>query len=315
MTYANLIKELTSKIHWILLITLTVAVISIVYFYRTPFMYHSTASFFIDDDEAQGLQINETDQNNLFLAKVSNGNRLYHLAKSTEMADHLIKKFNLYDHYQIDPYGQMHYESINALLKSRVTIIPSQYNAINIVVKDYDKYLAANIANEIFYKLDAMNKEFIISNVEKKVKIYNQLLSNSKKQSLEQSEEMMKLIEKCNLLLLNKDVVKDRNILISDLKVSLSVLSSQLSTVNNDMLKAIKTYEIATSSLQEENLPNLRLIDLALPDLRTPLFYAISWTLLSSVIAAIAVICTIGIIYENGFQIEKLLNKPLFRNS
>ena len=307
---SKLFKQIVTKIHWILFVTLAVAILCTVYFYRTPFIYESTVSFFIDDDEEHGLKFNEADPNYLTLAKATNGNRMFHLAKSSEMVDHLVKKFNLYDHYGINPNSPMHYESISARVKGSINIIPAQFNAMLIVVKDLDKYMAAKIANEIYYKLDAMNKEFIVANVERKIKIYNQLLSSNKKQSFEQTEELRKIMDKCNVLLADRERAKDRNYVIADLKVNIASLSDQLASINGDLLRTIKAYEIATTSLQKENLPNLRIISLALPDLRTPLANAISWTMLLSVVAALSTFCVIGILYENAQQLKKFFKLP-----
>ncbi|MEO8150965.1 MAG: hypothetical protein ABI723_25250 [Bacteroidia bacterium] len=294
---AKLFQAIKARKHWIIIVTLIVAFFSILHFSRVPFVYQSTASFFVDDDAGQGLQFNESDRYSLVLAKAANGNRLYHLAKSTEMFDYLIKKFNLYNHYNVDTNSPLHYESVSEILRDNINIQATAFNAMSITVKDIDRTMAAGMANEIFKNLDQMNKDFIISNVEKKIKIYDQLLSGVKKQSLEQGEELKKLVDECKDLVGRKNRLLDENTLITDLKVNLALLSSRLSSVNDDLMQTVKVYEISAAALQKENLPNLRLINIALPDARSPANNAVSWTFALS-FATLCLMITIIVLFH-----------------
>jgi hypothetical protein len=209
MTSSELIKKIRTKTKWIILVTLAAATASLIYYLRTPFVYESTVTFFIDDDDDQGLKFNENEQNNLILAKVSNGSRLYHLSKSSEMVDHLIKKFDLYHYYNIDSNSFSHYEKVNAVLQRNIFVIRKEYNSLAVTVKDLDKIVAANVANEIVVKLETMNRDFIISNIERKIKIYDKLIGNIKQESLEQTNELRMLINECKLLILQNNSVKN----------------------------------------------------------------------------------------------------------
>lgn len=307
MISVQLVKKILKKKYWIIASMLFVGVISAMYFHCLTKNYRSTVSFFIDDDEGHGVEFNRTDQNNLVLAKVANGNRLYHLARSTEMIDHLIKKFNLYDHYKIKQHGYGHYESITSLLQSKIKISPIEFNALSISVSDYDKVLAADIANEIFLKLDAMNKDFIISNIEKKIKIYDRLILKSRERSQEQLKELKYVISEFKSLMNNRNFIRE-DYFFSDIKLALSSLSTQLSSANNELLKTSQTYEILYASIEQENLPNLRLINYALPELREHFFMEIWLPFLLSCLTGLITFIFIGIFYENEIALNEIFN-------
>ena len=302
----GLIKEIVKNKRLIIIVALIVATITIIYQLYTPMAYESTVSFFVDNNESQNTKANEGDLNTITYSD-ANGDRLYHMAKSTEMIDHLVKKFNLYYHFGIDSNSAMHYEMLNVTMQSNIRVRITEHNSISITVTDNDKMMAAKIANEIFMKLDIMTKDLIISTAEKKIKIYDQLLRDMKKQSFSQTEEFKKLIDGVSSLIGKQHLLNSENNLVYDLKGQLELLSLQLSSINNDLLKTIKVYEIASIALKKENLPTLRIINIALPDSNShKALSAIFYVLGFSFIAAFITIFIIGLLYNYREPLKEL---------
>ncbi len=286
----EIIKEILAKKKVIIAVAISVALISTLYYFNKAFQYKSEVSFFIDDSETDKSNLDEVIPDNS-----ANVNRVYHLIKSTEMCDYLIDKFNLNSHFKIGKNSPLQYENLTALLNENISVSQMINNGMLIVVKDNDKVMAAKLANEMFKKLDDMIKEYAIEKLERKIKIYDQVLNDTKKQAQEQTTELKKLIDDCKVLLVNGSKLKSENNLIFDLNMKLALLSSQLSGINGDLLKSIRIHEISMAGMKKENLLNLKLIRKAVLDvtsspLRHNIFNIIGFSILAALITMVLII-------------------------
>lgn len=97
-------------------------------------------------------------------------NRVLAVARSTELAGHLISKFDLIGHYEIDTtrnkkYWHRVYKEFYSNYKANKTDLSS----IEVSILDNDPVLAAQIVNEAVKWIDLKNKSIIFSNTEQLV--------------------------------------------------------------------------------------------------------------------------------------------------
>jgi len=98
--------------------------------------------------------------------------RLISLGNSQGIKKHVIEKYNLYEHYDIDSTSADAPAKMEKVLSSKYKIIKNAKGAVELTITDVDPNLAAEMANELTAKLDELNKSFIR---QKQIEIYNTL--------------------------------------------------------------------------------------------------------------------------------------------
>lgn len=68
-------------------------------------------------------------------------------------------EFNLYDHYKLKEQGDAALRKAANLLKENTSVIKSEYGELKVKVWDTDRNLAAQLANAILAKLDAIHRD------------------------------------------------------------------------------------------------------------------------------------------------------------
>lgn len=261
MTFLSLIKEISSKKWWIIIGISCGFLFSIVYFATKRTVYKSTVSFFVVDKAALTIEQNLNPSiHSPYLSQ--NGSIIYHKVKSTEMFDHLINKFNLYEHYEIAKSNPYYYKLINEILNNSITLGQSINNGMLVTVEDYDRLMAANLANEIYIKLNEIVQAHIQDYLEKEVRLYNEILSNSINTTSKSTDDLKNLINDYKTTIVNNSI---NNKTSFELNLKLAELYSQISQSNVDLTNTIKNYEIFVANLKKENQPNIWLINKALP--------------------------------------------------
>jgi hypothetical protein len=85
--------------------------------------------------------------------------QLMQILQSDQVKNKIIQKFDLLNHYEIDPNSKNKYTILNNKMKKYIHFKRTKYMSVIIEVLDKDPVTAANIANEISNQVDtAMNK-------------------------------------------------------------------------------------------------------------------------------------------------------------
>lgn len=305
-----IIRELLSKWKFILLVALVGTSSAMVYYYFNPLQYKSTVSFMVDDDLERKNDQNLNDQSIYLAENAPNAVRLGQMIKSTEMLDYLIEKFNLYEHYKISKQNPQHHELVTGILKSKISITNSISSGMSITVFGSNKEMVANIANDMYVKLEEMINEYTVSNLKRKIKIYDEVLNNSKLNINQKSQELKILLEEFRSLV-GENNKQRYNDMLYDIDLKLTFLSSQLSSINQDLLKTVKNYEISIANTNKENLPNVKLINVALKDTSLPLIAGLIYRLLACALFSIISAITIVILNQQKKIQEKSAIKIL----
>lgn len=153
--------------------------------------------------------------------------QLIQLLNSDEIRNHIIKKFDLMNHYDIDPEVEFKQTELFNEYKSNIDFYRTKFMSVKIEVLDTDKEYAANIANEI-----ALKVEEVRSNILKKVA----------QQGFEiVKQEYNSLVSEINLMEDTLNQIRAKG--VQDYETQVEVLSDQYGAAlvkgNNAAVKAI----------------------------------------------------------------------------
>jgi uncharacterized protein involved in exopolysaccharide biosynthesis len=81
--------------------------------------------------------------------------RMLQILHSSQIKDHIIKKFDLMNHYEIDPSSPYPYTLLDGKYKGNIKFRRTEFMSIEIEVLDTDPQVAADIANEIAAYIDS----------------------------------------------------------------------------------------------------------------------------------------------------------------
>jgi capsular polysaccharide biosynthesis protein len=273
MTFKDALEILKKKFKLILAVCFGAVIIALVYNHYNPMLYMSSTSFLVDEEGVRKGDQDLNDQNIYSSESWPQGYRIYHMVRSTEMQDFLIDKFDLYKHYGISKESFMHYETIHAILKDRIGVSNIASGAIIVTFRGTDKFLVADVTNAIYGKLESMIKEHTIANMKRKIRIYSEILDNSKKEVDKRSVELRQTLSEFKTLV-SERASSSTNRDLTEMSYKLGVLSDKVSTSYEDMIKTIKNNEITLAVSDKENLPNIKLITKALADTGPSLLYS-----------------------------------------
>lgn len=82
--------------------------------------------------------------------------RMLQILHSNQIKDHIVRKFDLMTHYQIDPGSPFPYTRLDNKYKGNIKFRRTEFMSIEIGVLDTDPQMAADIANEIASYVDSV---------------------------------------------------------------------------------------------------------------------------------------------------------------
>jgi len=101
--------------------------------------------------------------------------RVLTIGQSLPLAEQMIKKFNLYEHYHAGQPGSDAVESyVLSEFNSSFSIVHNERDAIELTFQDRDKKLAANIANTMVTAIDSVNQQLTLINRRNVLELYRQ---------------------------------------------------------------------------------------------------------------------------------------------
>jgi uncharacterized protein involved in exopolysaccharide biosynthesis len=177
---------------WKYLLALAVglaAVVSALVAWSLPNIYSSTAIFLptspqsTDPDrlvEGSKLEVG---------ARSEDLDRVLTIGQSLPLAELMIRRFNLYDHYHAGQPGSDVAENyVLAEFNTNLSIVHNERDAIELTFEDSDKKLAAAVANAMVAAIDSVNQQLTLENRRNVLEIYRQR-SNQLGASYEQTRQ------------------------------------------------------------------------------------------------------------------------------
>ncbi|MBK6445049.1 MAG: hypothetical protein IPG90_00465 [Bacteroidetes bacterium] len=256
-----------SKLKWLILVSaILIGTVSFWYCKTRILSYSSSASFYINDINSVSLTSpnNETKPLDGLLTG-ENFNRVYQLISSTRTQNYLIRKFGLLKHYHIDSTKEFSYEKAINRLRRNIEIKKSPFNMVTITVHDEYRYLAAEMANEIVSFVDKLNKDILLSALQRKIQIYQGLIKEMQKTNQARIVEMESLLKKMNGVFIDAENKKYNAETLLMLQQKMSGIISDIETANGELIRAQRYHSLALQIIKEKNLPTILMMQYATP--------------------------------------------------
>jgi uncharacterized protein involved in exopolysaccharide biosynthesis len=87
--------------------------------------------------------------------------QMLQILNSSQIRDKIINKYDLMNHYEIDPESKYKYTNLYKQYNSNISFRRTEFMAVEIKVRDKDPVIAANIANDIADLLDSTKNNMI----------------------------------------------------------------------------------------------------------------------------------------------------------
>ena len=158
----RLLAEYRKSVLIILIIAAVLAVFFSSPLFITP-LYKSTAILYpTSSNSISKVLISTTHQTNKDLLEFGESEQteqMLQVLNSNRIRDKVIERYNLMEHYGINPNSKYPYTKLNKLYDNRIKFRRTEYNAVRITVLDSDPAMAAQIANDIAELYDTTMNE------------------------------------------------------------------------------------------------------------------------------------------------------------
>ncbi len=236
------------------------AAIYIMVFALYPKKYEAnTIIYSASKSKAEAVQLSDANS----LQNLNESYTIINWVYSTQLINHLITKFDLYKHYNIDASISDSYSICFNKITQSINVYLTPYGAVRINTKDKDRFVAADIANEILVHIDKLNKEKIIENRKFAIREYEFLLKefsvdvNSQRDSIKSIINSFSKLAKENKIDFEKTEKTINN---------LSNASFNYERLSGDWLTLRKVHLLSLKELEKFNLPSFVILQYALPE-------------------------------------------------
>lgn len=221
--------------------------------------YSATSSFFVNDLSV----VNNTSPENL--PNGDNLNRIFQMVNSTRIQMQLIGKFNLCNHYGIDTTKEFYLQAAMGRIRSKIEVKKNPYNAITVTVKDKDRFMSAEMANEVVSFIDKLNREFYIKKIQNTIQLSQAYLVQLEKDNKFKSIGIDSIIKNINAIIKSERINYANLYYLLLQQQKLSELVSVFQTSVNDIFNANKLYNLSLQTMNFNNFPTVSIIQTAMP--------------------------------------------------
>jgi len=177
----SLLDVLKTLYQWkipIVLTTTLAGLIAVIYCLFAPNYYKSKAIFYPSNPRiaSRGALFGGADENMDFFGGNSEMNRILNIAKSSELINYVVKKYDLYAHYEIDSteLEAPHYVTEDFLKLYKVN--KNAENAVELSIEDTDREKTADMVWAMLGKIDEINSRLTKDNQRRILKSFEQKL-------------------------------------------------------------------------------------------------------------------------------------------
>ena len=144
--------------------------------------YQATTLFYAaNHDLAKPVPLGETGISRNYYGIGEDIDRILAICNSNRVADYLIEKFDLYNHYEIDTTTLKSRSKIKNKFFELFTITKTKYDGIELSVEDKDPELAAQIANAGRERVNAVAQNMIKQSQAKEIAAYKDNIEKKSK--------------------------------------------------------------------------------------------------------------------------------------
>ncbi len=112
------------------------------------------------------------------------------IAQSNEIANYVVDKYNLYEHYDIDTTDRKAAVKVREEFRDLYNVLKTKHDAIELSIEDTDKELAARMINDIREKIVALSRQFLKEGFQQQIVTYETNI-NTKSQELQVMQDTL----------------------------------------------------------------------------------------------------------------------------
>ncbi|MBW8049028.1 MAG: hypothetical protein FVQ77_01555 [Cytophagales bacterium] len=199
----NLISVIKILLQWkkhIFIVTLIAAIGSIIISLFLQNYYKSTVLFYASNPKYLDPTLVFSEHDRDVFGTEEDSERLISIGNSAKIAFEIIQKFNLYKNYDIDSTNtKFHRTKILTTFRKYTQIMKTPEGAIEITVYDADRYIAADVANEMLTKIDYFNKQSIRNNMSSIVDLHKLSMVETEAKILQLNDSLENTRRKYNI--------------------------------------------------------------------------------------------------------------------
>jgi hypothetical protein len=270
------------KYFWLALI---VGVTTSIYLKLFIIEYESSGTFYINEENvisSVGVDLKSFES----LSQNDNILRISQLINSSEVKQHLIKKFDLARHYGVDTTKEFYFQQTENILTSNIVCKKTPYNTIYVGVNDRFRYLAADMVNEIMNEVDEITRAYYISIVERKLRLSEAYLKSTQKDNAIKLKNLDSLISKMHTIASGSNKTAS-SLYILQQEEKLSSLVNEMYNSSRDLNNSQRLYNLALQALNQQNFQAITIVQSAMPASYSNIYLCILYGILTSV----AIIC------------------------
>lgn len=179
----NLLDVVKTIFKWkkpIVITCFAVAVITAAVSLLLPNYYEASTTFYAASPSLQSPSVifGESNKELEFYGEGEDMDRLIQAAESNELFHFMVKKFDLYKHYDIDSTNSKAPFKLRTAFYSHFNIIKNERDAIVLSIEDKDKALSALMANTARDQINAIGNGLIRGSQEEIIKSYEKQIDN-----------------------------------------------------------------------------------------------------------------------------------------
>lgn len=165
-----------------------------------PPMYEATSSFYPLNPNLTSIGTLFSDGDNSLFGGSGDVDRILSIAGSIPLELYIVHKFGLFQHYKIDSAHQKYpITTVLNELEKNYNYEKNDKGAVVITVQDEDRFLAAQMANEIVNKIDQTNRNLLNENKKKILSIYQNKLRDKEIEVKNLTDTIFNLKQEYNL--------------------------------------------------------------------------------------------------------------------
>ncbi len=306
MTTEQMIIEIKKRKTFFFISVILVFAGSFVSQYRLLQTFKSTAKIIVNETDVTDRNGPTQFVDDFINSTAPSVNRLFKFAYSSEMVNHLIKKFNLYTYYQIDPSQTFAYEKLVTLLCGRINLRKSEQNIIEITVTDKDRFQAASMANEIAQMLSTINEAYLKKQLKRKIVLYEGIYSSFKNDLDQHENKMLKILDNYKSLMTS---LEENKMNVENVKHEFTDLINGLKNKTEELIKIKQRYVIMLETVNKEHLETITIINIALPDYRSNTFYILIMSVMIALITGCIMVVLLNVYLTHKKYIELIFKK------
>ncbi len=185
MSEYNLLSIIRSFDKWrkpIFIFTVIAAIGSIIISLSLDDYFKSTTTFYAASQDLSKPAKILSDEDLQYYGNDEDVDRIITIANSNLLTDHLIKSYDLYKNYEIDPASKLAAYKVRKAFRRNYEVIRSKYGAIEVSFEDKDPDFAAQIANAALEKINGIAQDMLEDGQQKLIDLHSNTIAEKEKQ-------------------------------------------------------------------------------------------------------------------------------------